>query len=117
VTTPAPLPHAGRDEDEAEDEQGHPDRDVDQEDPAPGPVGDEQAAQHGADDAADREDAGEQAERAVPVWAEHLGHDAGGRRHERPAADRLDEPQRDEQVDVAGQAAAQGGGGEQHDRA
>ena len=42
------------------------------------------------------------AEGAVPVPAELVGHDAGCRRHERAAAERLDAAQRDEHVDVVG---------------
>ena len=105
---------AGRDEQGAETISSDPDRDVDQEDPAPGPVGHEQPAQDRADDPADREDAGEQADGPVPVPAEDLGHDPGGRRHERAAADGLRRAQHDQQVDVAGEAAAQRRRGEQH---
>jgi hypothetical protein len=100
----------------AQAEQHDPDRHVDQEDAAPGPVGDEQPAEQRADHPADREDAGEHADGLVPVRAELVGDDPGGGRHERAAADGLDDPQHDEQVDVVGEPAAQRGRGEQHHR-
>jgi hypothetical protein len=104
-----------RDHHRAEHEQRQPDRQVYEEDAAPGPVGHEQATEHRADDAAHREDAGEQAERTVPAGTESVGDDPGRRRHERAAADRLYRPEHDEQVDVVGQAAAQGRRRKQHD--
>jgi hypothetical protein len=106
-----------RDDHRAEHKQEQPDRDVDQEDPAPGPVGHEQAAEHRADDAAHREDAGEQPERPVPARAEPVGDDPGRGGHERAPAERLDGSEHDQQVDVIGEAAAEGGGREQDDGA
>jgi hypothetical protein len=104
-----------RDHHRAEHEQHQADRQVDKEDAAPGPVGHEHPAQHRADDAAYREDAREQAERTVPAGPEPVGDDPGRRRHECAAADRLDRPEHDEQVDVVGQTAAHGRGREQDD--
>jgi hypothetical protein len=82
------------------------DGDVHQEDATPRPVGHEDPAEYWPDHPADREDAGKQPDRPVPVLAEQVGDDARRRGHERAAADGLDGPEHDQQVDVAGEPAA-----------
>ena len=98
----------------ANDRDAH--RDVDQEDPAPRPVGDEYAAEDRADDAAEREDAAEQPQRAIARAAVLVGDDPGRGRHERAAAQCLQRPQRHQFVDAGRQAAQQRGGGEDGNR-
>ena len=87
-------PDAFRQELDGQDHQRRADRDVDEEDAAPAPVLSDEAAEHRSDDAPDGEDAGEHGEGLVPVPAEVVGHDARRRRHEGPASDGLDQPER-----------------------
>jgi hypothetical protein len=88
------------------------DRHVDQEDAPPGPVADEQPAEDGPDDAADREDGREHSHGPVSLVPEVIGHDPGRRRHERPAAEGLDEPREQQHRDVGREPAAERGEGE-----
>src|SRR3981189_2324319 len=71
--------------------------------PTPAPP----AADAGPDDPADGQDAGEHADRAVTVPPEMIGDDAGGRGHERAAADRLDSAQQHQHEDVVGESTGQ----------
>ena len=84
VEVPVRPPGDVGDEDHPEYDQDDADRDIDQEDATPGPVRHEDPAEDGPDDPADREDAGEQPDRAVPVLAEQVG--------DNPVADGMNAP-------------------------
>jgi hypothetical protein len=68
---------AVRDDRYGQAEKYDPYRHVDEKNPAPGPVSDEDAAEYRPDNAADRENAGEQPDRAIAVAAELVGDDPG----------------------------------------
>jgi hypothetical protein len=94
----------GREGDENEAD-GH----VHEEDAAPGPVTDEYAADDGPDDAADWQDGGEHADGAVAFGSEVVRHDSGRGRHERAAAECLDETRQEQEDHAVGEPAAERG--------
>ncbi len=109
LNLPALAGRVPRNEPQAQDYQQQADRNVDQEDATPGPVGHEQSAEDRPGHGADRENAAEQPHGLVAAATEVVGHDAGRRGGEAGATRRLYGAQHDQQVDVVGQATAEGG--------
>ena len=92
---------------EQDDEDDDADRHVDQEDLAPRPVLDDEAAQVRSDDAAERKDAAEEPDHAVPIVGELARDDAGRRGQKAAAAERLEHAAADQHIDIGRQAAQQ----------
>ena len=111
---PAVEPQVGH-RDEGEHDGQHADRDVDEEDPLPAEVGDQIAAQGGAGDRGDTGHRTPHAERDAPLVGREDHRDRGQRlRREQRAADTLDDPEHDELLGRAGQAARGRRDGEDH---
>ena len=99
--------------DPGEDDADHADRHVDQEDPAPGDVVDQPAAEDRAEDRRDQHRHAEDAHHAAhPVGAGLLGHDRHDRGHDHAAADALEDAEGDQRVGAPGRRAE---GGAEHE--
>ena len=84
----------------------HADRDVDQEDPAPGDVVDQPAAEDRPDDRGDQHRHAEDAHHAAhPMRPGFLGHDRHDRGHDHAAADALEDAEGDQRVGAPGDGA------------
>ena len=68
------------------------------------------------DDAADRKDAGKEADGPIPALREVVAHDAGRRRQEGCASDTLEEPKHDQAMNTRGKAAGEGTAREERKR-
>jgi hypothetical protein len=98
-------------------ERDQPDRDVDVEDPAPGEVVDEEAAEQRPDHGRDAEDAAEEALVAAALARRDDVADHGDRDHEQAAAAQsLDRPEEDQLGHVLADSAQRGADEEDHDR-
>ena len=106
-----------RQEQDAEDHGGDPDRHVDVEHPAPGQVGNEQTANHGTQRRRQRGRHDHDAGGAHPLGRRKRPVQHGhAHRHHQPAAGALDDPEEDQLAEAAGRPAQGGCPGEQHDR-
>ena len=89
-------------------ERGHADRHVDQEDPPPGDIGDDQPAEHDADDRAHGPaDRGEPVGPAAPLARVQVGDHRAAVGHDERPADSLHDAERDDRRLVPGQPAGQ----------
>ncbi|CAA9552762.1 MAG: hypothetical protein AVDCRST_MAG49-1931, partial [uncultured Thermomicrobiales bacterium] len=97
-------------------EGADPDRHVDQEDPVPAGVLDEQAADDRAERQAGDRDRRPDAERAAALLRrEGLGDQGERERHDQRRADPLQGPHRDQDLDALGEGGDQRGAGEDGD--
>src|SRR5699024_8890943 len=87
-------------------DHGQANRDINQEDATPAPVGHEQAAEDGPDHGADGEDTAEQAHGAVTRVAKVIDDDAGRRGRETGTTGGLYGAQGDQHINVAGESTA-----------
>ena len=107
----------GLEHDQREDERDDPDRQVDEEDPAPGRVVDQPAAEDRAQDRRDQHRHAEHAHHAAhAVRTGLLGHDRHDRRHDHPAADALQDAEQDQRARAPRQARQHRSEREQHQR-